>query len=376
MNRVRFTVSLAVAVMSALLVAGTASAQMNKCVDGAGRTTYSDKPCPGGKSAAPMSSPAPAPAKPAPRATAVPQPTGEIVSAPQGHPPLPNVAAKECAERWPFTWAHIRPDRARAETARIQSDRQRAKELEAQTTADFLRPCARHGFVSPADDRLVQQNDQLAERIKKKFAADYERRVVWDAEQQAKLPPRSPSLATLSPAAPAPARVAGSLSRAEANEMHQCVEDWENEAHARKTAGIGFQGRKPDATYIKFQATRRQNVMARFMGRCMRFGFEDAHDEAGERRNDQLAERLKSKVDAAREAEQATLMREQLKSDSDDRAAQTAREQQALRSSCQRERKALDEARAELAKLPSHQRDAYRGTVDKAEREWHSTCAK
>lgn len=374
MNSAHLRACLAATVVSALFFAGDVLAQMNKCVDRAGKTTYSDKPCPSGQSAVPTTSPVPAPVKPASRAMGSTQGAGEGTSTPEGYPPSPNIAAKECAERWAVTWPHIKPEREYVEKARIESDRQRAREREAQVIADFLRPCARHGFVSPVDDRLKQQNDQVAERVKKKYAADYERRVAWEADQKAKQAP--PASTTLSSAAAAPARTPSSAaSSTEVDEMQQCVDDWENEVYARKTAGIGFQGRKPDATWIKFETDRRRNVMARLLSQCKRFGFEEARDEAGERRNNQLVERLKPRIDAAREKEQSAEMQESIRRDSSDRAAATAREQEALKRECDRERKSLDAALAEVANLPKDQQDAYRGNVDKAETQWRTICA-
>lgn len=358
--------------MVSVLTPGIGYGQMNKCIDASGRTSYSDKPCARGQSTVPRSERV-APTKRSTSAERSPGSKREPAPATtSGIPPMPSVAAKQCAEEWPGTRAWIIPDRVTSETARIASDRQRAKESVAETATRFMRPCARHGFLTPADNKAMQHNDELAERILRKFQVDYERRVAWEAEQQAKEPRRKPPSASLS----SPGHDSPTSEWMEANKMELCVNEWETFMDIQRTTWVGSRGRKPSEQQLAFQADQRRNVMNRILAECERFGFEDARDSAGDARNSAVAKKLKIQVTEVRQAIETAETRDRIERDALQRNVRLEREQEELKQRCQRDQKALEEAREDLAKLPSDQQALYQGNLSRAEAQWRSACGK
>jgi hypothetical protein len=132
----------AVICAAAFVLWAPAWAQVHKCVDAHGKVSYQEQPCPGTVQRA-------APPEPA------------VV--PSAEPPMPDQAAKDCAERWPGI---------KSTSASPQ-------------VADFLRACARFGFVPPDSAQQQGINDALAGRLLVAFKSTYERRVAWEAERRA-----------------------------------------------------------------------------------------------------------------------------------------------------------------------------------------------
>lgn len=136
--------------VAAFALCAPAWAQIHKCVDARGKVSYQEQPCPGTvQRAAP---PAPAVAPGAAPAAAAP---GEIA------PPMPDQAAKDCAERW-----------SSAKSTPLHA-------------GDFLRICARFGFVPPDSAQQQGINDAVAGRILARFKSDYDRRMAWEAAARA-----------------------------------------------------------------------------------------------------------------------------------------------------------------------------------------------
>ena len=130
---------------------------MHKCVDARGKVSYQEQPCPGTvQRVAP------------PEAAVVPgeAPTPAAAAASEVAPPMPDQAAKECAERWPGI---------KSTAASMQ-------------VTDFLRGCARFGFVPPDSAQQQGMNDALAGRLLTGFKSAHERRAAWEAEQRAVSP--------------------------------------------------------------------------------------------------------------------------------------------------------------------------------------------
>ena len=153
---------------AALLLAATGSHAQYKCVGDKGRVTYQQDPCPGGKAVMRGSNRGAAPAGSLPA-------SGEPKA-----PPMPDEAAKICADSWHSV--KTRSERFRADAARMASraSGDHLRQIAADETAQFLSSCSRFGFAAPDDAGSNARNDTLRAKIERDYGAAYERRTDYE----------------------------------------------------------------------------------------------------------------------------------------------------------------------------------------------------
>lgn len=350
--------------------------QMNKCVDAGGKVTYQQQACPG---AQPAAAPAPT-ARPAPAGK---QAAAAATAAPGGAPPMPNHAAKECAENWNSfkTW-NAQWNKEIAKTTE-PGRRFEMKNRAADQMVNFLRPCKRAGFIVAEKPEQWRQNDELATKISADYKSAYERRMAWETEQREKAPPPASFEATRS-TVPAP-RTGQELSVAN-QEMNDCAETWNIVGSTRYSRrellkDLRAKGKGPSAAGAAQEKKQDEAEGARFLATCKKYGFLWPNDDAGDKQNDKLMNQIRAKIDAAREATRNADAKYQLDCGVEQRqrdmasdAARRADERRTLQAECNKELALLAKNRADAANVPDAQRLQYLSQIDKTEREIRKTC--
>jgi hypothetical protein len=354
-----------------LAESGTVIAQMHKCTDAQGKVSYGDKPC-AGAGAAPAARPAPSPQTPAPAKTS---------AKPKG----PDEAANYCAEQWVGVRMQVRSARSDAEGARSESDRLRYLNREKDASRMFRQGCGGFGFVPTDSPDGVAANDRTARKIANDYRVAYDRRL--EDETRARLtekPPAQPqptaSAATASaatvPAATVPASGSAKpiMSSDEQFERDWCANEWENQV-AYKRDIVLFRARHSAAS--KAQAERddkeiQKNVMKNVLARCGKYGMVFPSDAAAERKNDQVAQRLRKEVADAAVAERAVEIDRRVAADAESRA----REERSRRAECDKMWAQLDAERGKLSGFnPQERAVVEKGIVD-AERSIRRECPR
>jgi len=346
-----------------------AHAQVNKCTDANGRISYQANPCPSGSSGsalrnAPSNAGASQPQQPAPAPASA-----------SAQPPLPDHAAKDCAERSDSLVQRLEMGRGYANKVSPQGGRaDMMKRLVDEPKAEFLRSCSRFGFAAPDSADLVEKNRALSQRIQEQFKVAYDKRLDWETKQRAGAPP-PPSYVGRS----ATAQSAGSdASRAgkvgwpseEEQNMRDCADSWMTEMSIRRD----FRGKLPE----KLAAETDQRAKVRFMPKCGKYGFEWPRDEAGEKRNEKVLEDLQAKIEATAAARNQATMQSQIEREAANRAReqreQAERERVSRARTCDYQRKSIAEARASLDKMEPARREMYRRDLEAAEQDWRKNC--
>ena len=284
----------------------SAHAQMYKCVGENGRPSFQDSPCPGTNPDSGTYTVRPSSSAPATTAA-----SAAAASSDQGPPPLPNQAAKDCSERWRSLLNTIEMTQSHQTKMTPQGAREVEERVEGPRKADFLRSCARFGFVVPDTPEKIEKNKALSARVEQTYKAAYEKRLAWETSQRSAVPP------------PPSRSVSGTPSQEE-REMHQCADEWESELSSRKGARAHAELERSrghgTADFDKFMKTREQNVMARFLPRCGKYGFEWPRDEAGEARNTKVRDELMHKLDAMRDTRNRAMLRQQIERETGNRS--------------------------------------------------------
>jgi hypothetical protein len=348
-----------------------AYAQVNKCTDANGRISYQANPCPGSSTGSTLRnapSKAGAPQQPAP--SVAPAPASALAQ-----PPLPDHAAKDCAERSDSLVRNLERGREYANKVSPQGGRaDMTKRLVDEPKAEFVRSCSRFGFAAPDSADLVEKNRALSQRIQQQFKLAYDKRLQWETKQRADAPPppryvgRSATAQSAGPDASRAGKV-GWPSEEEQN-MRDCADSWETEMSIRRDV----RGKLP----AKLAAETDQRAMVHFMPKCAKYGFEWPRDQAGEKRNEKVLEDLKAKIDATEAARNQAAMQSQLERQAADRAREQREEAERERVSkammCEDQRKFLAGARASMDKMEPAQRDAYRRQLETAEQDLRKNC--
>jgi hypothetical protein len=155
------------AVVLLLLFLGLSAAHaQNKCVDGKGKVTYQQDPCPG-QAAAPRPAAAPA-------ATPTPAPKPAARSEDAMWRELSEL--QKCKGDWETVAASVSRSRKEAASLRAQGeDSSREEQIRqqyvAETMARFLPSCSRHGFEYPRDLPDEQRNSAAAQALTQKIEA-------------------------------------------------------------------------------------------------------------------------------------------------------------------------------------------------------------
>jgi regulator of protease activity HflC (stomatin/prohibitin superfamily) len=118
----------------------------------------------------------------------------------------------------------------------------------------------------------------------------------------------------------------------------------------------------------------RQNMMARFLPGCAKYGFHDVRDPQAEQSNSAVAKDLWRKIEANGAEIEAIGQRDIEARNAASRAEEARERERETRRECETYRKQMAEARAQVAQVPPQQRADAERQIAQAEKDMAKSC--